>query len=412
MAGHLTREGQPTDVDRKWPFGCVTGCGVVAVGLLTCCGGFFWLLNWEARLFFAGFSVLVLAIFFVALLVWARREAALAKVAAAMGFSFKAAVPFATIPFGTRRPLTEFFRRDGGIEYLMQGKAGPWNVWVLDYKLRTSGDRGLPNRTAVVLRKGWVGLPEFRLHPKGLAQKIARLFGVQHIDFEGSPEFSRRYTLRGPDEPAIRRIFRNEVRDSLASNPGWHIETGGGDFVVYRLIRRPARPREIPGLIASAVELREGFGLPPEPVAADEPSEDQRERTVDAAQTGEAVGVPPEEEAADEPPEELAEAVRQTAVAQSNSRVTFPVALAFLCGGLAMVCFPIGFLGLVLAAVSYRRARRDLREMDGSCRDPSGRPLALRTRKAAALAVGLNAAVILIWVFIMLQQGSIRVRLR
>lgn len=412
MTSHPARVGQPTtDFEQMWFYGCATACGVVAVVLLSGLILSFWSLDGQGRFIMAG-VILVPAVLVLSVCVgMARREAALAKVAKEFGFTFQCAIPFGTIPFDTRKPHTELFRHRGKVDYLMQGKTGPWTVWVLDYDNRDNPEISGPTVTAVVLRRGWAGLPAFQLYPKGLGQKLAALFGAQHVDFEDSPEFTRTYTLRGPDEGAIRRVFRNEVRDLFALNPGWHVEAGGGDFVVYRWADRSVRPRELPALVAQAVELREEFGLPPETPQADELPEDRRDLAAAPVPPGKAVGVPSEEAAdEEEPPKDFREAVQRRQAANADKQISGPAFLALLSSGLAMFCFPFGLLGLALGVGSYLRARRDLRDMDCSGLDPAGRPLALRTRRAAAMAVGLNAAFLLIWVVVLLQNGSVHIK--
>src|SRR2546422_3151571 len=62
-------------------------------------------------------------------------------------------------------------------------------------------------------------LPTFMLTPEDLRAKLAVLFGGQDVDFDDSPEFSRRYRLRGTDEDAVRALDRKSTR--LNSSHGY-----------------------------------------------------------------------------------------------------------------------------------------------------------------------------------------------
>jgi hypothetical protein len=77
-------------------------------------------------------------------------------------------------------------------------------------------------------------LPQFEMSPEGLVQKVGALMGMQDIDFESHPEFSRRYRLRGKSEEAVRRVFTPQVLGYFSQAPGWSLEANGEWLVCYR----------------------------------------------------------------------------------------------------------------------------------------------------------------------------------
>lgn len=77
-------------------------------------------------------------------------------------------------------------------------------------------------------------LPDFKLEPEGLWNRIEELSGTKDIDFHHAPVFSKRYFLSGENEVAIRRFFNEETLKFLESHPAYHIECSRNRFLVYQ----------------------------------------------------------------------------------------------------------------------------------------------------------------------------------
>ncbi len=78
-------------------------------------------------------------------------------------------------------------------------------------------------------------LPHFRLHPNiPLFHDIAKAFGMQDINFEGHPQFSRSYLLRGEDEAKIRLRFHSRFLSFLEQHPPCCAEGSGPQLIVWR----------------------------------------------------------------------------------------------------------------------------------------------------------------------------------
>jgi len=106
-------------------------------------------------------------------------------------------------------------------------------------------------------------LPEFSLKPEQFIHKLASTFGYQDIDFVDHLDFSRRYLLRGPDEPAIRGAFAPQVLSFFQSQDKLCAESlPGGRLLVFRLDRRvkpdPAALRELVETALSVVAAFRG----------------------------------------------------------------------------------------------------------------------------------------------------------
>lgn len=74
--------------------------------------------------------------------------------------------------------------------------------------------------------------PRFALSPEGWLGRLGAVFGMQDIDFVESPEFSRAYHLKGPDEPGIRALFTTDIRRFFEATPK-QLVAGGGRFLFW-----------------------------------------------------------------------------------------------------------------------------------------------------------------------------------
>lgn len=78
--------------------------------------------------------------------------------------------------------------------------------------------------------------PAFLLRPEGFGDSVANFFGQRDIDFDGYPEFSRHYFLKGETEGEgeVRDEFRPNVIQFFESEPGLSCEAKGDRFLLYR----------------------------------------------------------------------------------------------------------------------------------------------------------------------------------
>ncbi|MEX2215255.1 MAG: hypothetical protein WD768_14070 [Phycisphaeraceae bacterium] len=167
-----------------------------------------------------------------------------------------------------REPFMRFSLFQAGrrqrMKNLMQGKVDHSEddpnrgieVFLFDYRYVTGSHRDHHNHQQTVAAFHTVGekLPEFSLQPENVLHKIGGLLGYQDIDFEHKPIFSGRYLLRGPDEAAIRELFKDDVLDFFEKHPGWCVEAGEDWIVVFRKGRR-TEPERVGEFVQEAFEL-------------------------------------------------------------------------------------------------------------------------------------------------------------
>ena len=172
-----------------------------------------------------------------------QRTADLQRVAEEMGFEF--------LPRDDNALLSElggfdlFSRgRSRRVFNLLRGTIRRQPVSVFDYSYVTGSGkhRHTWRHSVACFQLDGASLPAFSLRPEGIFAKIGGMFGYQDIDFTHNPTFSKQYLLRGQDESAIRVLFRDDVLDFYAAQPGLSTEVNGNYLVFYRHASRVEPP--------------------------------------------------------------------------------------------------------------------------------------------------------------------------
>jgi hypothetical protein len=162
-----------------------------------------------------------------------KRRAAYEEYSLVRGFTFE-----------PERPEGERRFRDA-FEPFNQGRRRTWSYTISGTRNRApftafeytwvtgSGKNSSTHRIGgVVWERDGVTLPTFALSPEGWFSRLGQMFGMQDIDFSESPEFSRGYRLKGPDENGIRSLFTPEIRQFFAATPEQYV-AGGGRFLFW-----------------------------------------------------------------------------------------------------------------------------------------------------------------------------------
>jgi hypothetical protein len=205
-----------------------------------------------ALVWFVGLLVLMMVVIIVTSRKERERTEALRRVAETAGLAFQPKADVAAI-----RSLgdVQLFARGHSkrATNLMAGRLGDQPVAVFDYQYTVgSGKRQLTTmQTVVVLPSAKSSLPDLQMAPENPLNRIAEAFGYQDIDIESSPEFSRRYILRGADEAAIRAALYPRATSYFAGHEGWSIEAQSGTVGIYRGDSRP-KPEDMRTFIDDA----------------------------------------------------------------------------------------------------------------------------------------------------------------
>jgi hypothetical protein len=185
-------------------------------------------------------AILVVVVFFVLLQRRQERERteALRRVAETAGLRFEAEGDVGTLR--AQGELQIFTRgRHKRATNVLSGRLGDEDILVFDYQYTTgSGKHQQTSHQTVVVAHALHPLPDLQMAPENAFTRLAEHFGYQDIDIESSPEFSRRYLVKGADEAAIRAALYPGAVSYFADHQGWTVEVLGGRVAIYRADRR------------------------------------------------------------------------------------------------------------------------------------------------------------------------------
>jgi hypothetical protein len=197
----------------------------------------------------------IVAVIVLAIRYEKKRAEALRGFAESNGFTFSQK---AGSPGEVGLPEVELFGRGHSkrLTNVMAGEVEGSGVRVLDYRYTTGSGKNssTARQTVVAVATGGAVLPDFTLARENFFHKIGQAFGYQDIDFEGFPEFSKKFLLRGADEEAIRGVFSARLIDAYIDGEANNVEVRGGWLLIYRHGKR-LKPELIQGRIESAFTL-------------------------------------------------------------------------------------------------------------------------------------------------------------
>lgn len=203
------------------------------------------------------------------------RSKKIEELARGLGLTFRrtASEVDKTLPADSR--LAERAFRSTVSNVLEAARTADLNLTVFDYAYEPRGRRGSNTKvkqTVTKMTSELLNLPKFILFPEGFFEKMEARFGMTDINFPDSPEFSRLYSLRGDDEPAIRELFNPILRRALEGQYGVTIEGGGQLLFIFRAGHRQ-RPEELSGkieqdkaIVALFYEAQRSIGVRPPPL--------------------------------------------------------------------------------------------------------------------------------------------------
>jgi hypothetical protein len=203
---------------------------------------------------FAVFAAIISVVACFSYLAEKKRREALQRVADELGFTFSQKDPGLLLRFAGMHLFSQGHGQR--ITNVLQGEANGLRVDLFDYTFTIGGGKSSSThrQTVVSFVLPDRDLPAFSLRPENTFHRIGAWFGYQDINFEDFPVFSKRYLLRGPDEPAIRKLFTPEVMTFYEGLTGVCTEGAGCVLIFYRERHRVA-PEQTRGF------LEEGFGV-------------------------------------------------------------------------------------------------------------------------------------------------------
>ncbi|HPQ44037.1 MAG TPA: hypothetical protein PKZ42_07385 [Syntrophales bacterium] len=121
---------------------------------------------------------------------------------------------------------------------LLTKREGSTGITLADLGLKSSKyrtDSFTVPVTVLCFRREDFALPEFCITPGAVKDGAGPESGYGNIDFEGHPDLSRRYTLRGKDETTVRDLFsRSGITNLFEWEEGLCVEGKGPLLIVYK----------------------------------------------------------------------------------------------------------------------------------------------------------------------------------
>ncbi|MFA5140586.1 MAG: hypothetical protein WC728_15265 [Elusimicrobiota bacterium] len=180
----------------------------------------------------------------VGLSIWSerKRREALRRMAAERGFEFLEDCGCPPSAGGI-----QLLRRGHSLRYrnLMHGdwNGSPFEAYDYQYTVGSGKSSHTYRQTVAAFRRPEACIPAFELRKEHLGDKLLGLIGMEDIDFEENPAFSKKYHLSGQDVQAVRMLFTPNVLAWFAERPGWDV-AGGGAWVVFMHHGRRKEPKE------------------------------------------------------------------------------------------------------------------------------------------------------------------------
>lgn len=144
-----------------------------------------------------------------------------------------------------------------------RGSSPAGETALFDYEYTIGSGKRSRTHFQTVAQFRWPGasLPGFGLAPEHWWHKVGSVFGYQDIDFDSNPEFSKRFLLRGADEPGIRQFFTPSVIsffESLDPSKAWIWEGAGDRLLIYTLDGK-VKPANLPTFLEETASAASGL---------------------------------------------------------------------------------------------------------------------------------------------------------
>lgn len=139
---------------------------------------------------------------------------------------------------------------------VVQGDSGEVKIAIFDYQYTTgSGKQTRTHYQSVIsLQSQEIRCPDFTMRPEGMLDKIGGAIGLQDIDFDSHPNFSKMFVLKSSNQTAIREYFKPPLLEFFETKKGISVEAAHGALFFYRPSKKIS-PEEIKDYLAQAYEV-------------------------------------------------------------------------------------------------------------------------------------------------------------
>lgn len=189
----------------------------------------------------AGFITVCIGIF-VAIVIFAikaekKRDEALAQFAQQMGLTFEKKIS-GSGHFPCSSAALFSCGRSRYAKRYMTGKVADVDVILSDYQYTTGSGKNSTRHTLTLAAYHVpdIAMPDFSLESENFLTRLAEKFGMQDIDFDTHPEFSKTYRLVGKDEQRVRAFFTPNLLTSIENgliSKKWRVQAADNWLIIH-----------------------------------------------------------------------------------------------------------------------------------------------------------------------------------
>ena len=120
------------------------------------------------------------------------------------------------------------------------------DIRVFDYHYVVGGGNSTRriSQTVFYIHSKSLALPQFSIKPERFYHQVGEWMGMQDIDFEAFPDFSKQYVLQGPEEELIRKAMPEDFLQFFSVEKNWSVEGLNYLLIFYRSGER-IHPKDI-----------------------------------------------------------------------------------------------------------------------------------------------------------------------
>jgi hypothetical protein len=183
----------------------------------------------------------------------AKRRSALETVAQQSGWSFAPGnVQPETLGLGPLPLLSHGRARRASNVIRLSGAASGVAVFDYQYTVGAGQHQSTIAQTVAHVRSTRLALPPFTLSGESLLHKIGGALGYHDIDFDSSPEFSKKYLLRSKQaEDRVRDLFTPSLRAYFEQRAPSTVEGSDQELLIYKSGRR-VKPEDLRAFVEDA----------------------------------------------------------------------------------------------------------------------------------------------------------------
>lgn len=183
----------------------------------------------------------------------AKRRAALEAIALQSGWSFAAdKVGSAALGAGPLPLLSQGRAQRASNVIRLPGATPAVAIFDYQYTVGAGQHQSTVVQTVAHVRSPRLALPPFTLAAENIFHKVGGALGYHDIDFDSSPEFSKKYLLRSKQaEDRVRDLFTPSLRAYFEQRAPVTVEGHDQELLVYKSGRR-VKPEDMPAFVEDA----------------------------------------------------------------------------------------------------------------------------------------------------------------